>query len=136
MPTNICLFPLLGGTMICWRCRAAYDDHMPYWGFSIRCPMEDQEAQTWNLLQGPDDCKSNCQHHCSLALVSHFGHGMHWHDALCGLGGSPRCEKSLVERSERLVHKTQSHKAIYRLWVYGVMVQLLLSIPKQQRQSD
>ena len=28
-------FPYWSGTMICWRCKATYDDRMPYWDFSM-----------------------------------------------------------------------------------------------------
>ena len=34
--TNISLVvPYWSGTMICWRCKATSDEHMPYRGFSM-----------------------------------------------------------------------------------------------------
>jgi len=123
------------------------------------CQVEDQEAQVWNHIQGPEACTSNCQPNVHLPRF-HLGHCMHWHHALCGLVDHPRslgnifseyldkgCLPSRAQKTRceslwgqtELVHKNISPQVRFKLWVsissIRVVVQHILSMPKQQRQG-
>ena len=82
-------FPACNNKHICWRCKATSCDTMPYWDFFIMCHMEDLKIQAWCFFKAQQACNINCQSTNQLSKV-HFGQGLHWCYALCGLGGHSR----------------------------------------------
>ena len=71
--------------MICWRCKAAYDDSMPYGDLSLGAKCRAKTHNLGTYFKAQSGLQKNCQPIVRL-IWFHLGHGMQWHHALCGLG--------------------------------------------------
>ena len=82
-------FPAWNSKHSCWRCKATSCDTMPNWDFSEGATWRTSRYKPGALFQGTKACRINCQSTIQLSRV-HFGQGLHWCCALCGLGGHSR----------------------------------------------
>ena len=78
-------FPARNNKHMCWMCKSTSCDTMPYWDLSECATWRTSRYKPGAFFQSTKACNISCQSTIQLSKV-HFGQGLHWCYALCGLG--------------------------------------------------